>query len=252
MRRRLACLAVALALAGGGFAWLRDSSLVAVRQVTITGAEGRTGPLIASALRGAARGMTTLHVREDDLRRAVRAYPSVEDVRVQRRPLHGLHLTVVLRRAVAAVDLDGQRVPVAADGTLLRGEPVSGELPTLDAGRAPGQRRLTDRTALDTVAVMGAAPPVLRTSVEDVRRDASGLHVEMRSGPRLDFGRPSALRAKWTAAARVLADPRAAGAQYVDVRVPARPSAGPFSAEPIAPAAAAAPASGEASSPTGG
>jgi cell division protein FtsQ len=226
--------------------------LVAVRQVTVTGAEGRTGPLIASALRGAARGMTTLHVREDALRRAVRAYPTVEDVHVRRRPLHGLHLTVELRQAVAAVDLDGQRVPVAADGTLLRGEPVPGELPTLAAGAAPGQRRLTDRTALASVAVMGAAPAVLRSSVQDVRRDGSGLHVQMRSGPRLDFGRARALRAKWTAAARLLADPRAAGAEYVDLRVPARPSAGPFPAEGAAPAVPVAPTAGEPSSPTGG
>lgn len=251
MRRRLVVLTLTLAL-GGGFMWVRDSSLVAVRQVTVTGAEGRTGPLIASALRGAARGMTTLHVRQDDLRRAVRAYPTVEDVRVQRRPLHGLHLTVELHQAVAAVDLDGQRVPVARDGTLLRGEPVPGELPTLAAGSAPGQRRLTDRTALQSVAVMGAAPAVLRASVQDVRRDGSGLHVQMRSGPRLDFGRASALRAKWTAAARVLADPRAAGAEYVDLRVPARPSAGPFPADGMAPAVPGAPTAGEASSPTGG
>jgi len=242
VKRRLAPLVLVLALVGGGLLWLRDSSLVEVRQVTITGAEGRTGPLIASALRGAARGMTTLHVREDDLLAAVRSYPAVREVRVRRRPLHGLHLTVVRRQTVAAVRLDGQAVPVAADGTLLRGEPIPGDLPTLDGGASAGQRRLTDRTALDSAALMGAAPSVLRSSVQDVQRDGSGLHVQLRAGPRLDFGRASALRAKWTAAARVLADPRAAGAEYVDLRVPARPSAGPFPAEAIAPAALAAPA----------
>lgn len=249
MRRRAVFLAVALALAAAGLLWLRDSSLVEVRHVTVTGAQGRTGPLIASALRGSARGMTTLHVREHDLRSAVRAYPTVKDVRVKRRPLHTLDLRVVLHEAVAAVRVDGRRVPVASDGTLLRGEPVPGELPTLSAGSAPGRRRLTDRVALDSVALMGAAPPLLRPLVEDVRRDGAGLHVQMRSGPRLDFGRPTALRAKWTAAARVLADPRAAGAEYVDLRVPARPSAGPFAPQAVAPAPATAP--GEPSSPTG-
>jgi cell division protein FtsQ len=250
VKRRLLGGAVLLALMGGGFLWLRDSSLVEVRQVTIAGAHGRTGPPIASALRGAARSMTTLHVREDDLLAAVRSYPAVREVRVRRRPLHGLHLTVVRRPTVAAVRLEGHAVPVAADGTLLRGEPIPADLPTLDGGASAGQRRLTDRTALDSAALMGAAPAVLRSAVADVRRDGSGLHVQLRAGPRLDFGRASALRAKWTAAARVLADPRAAGAQYVDLRVPARPSAGPFPADAIAPAALAAPA-GEASSPTG-
>ena len=68
----------------------------------------------------------------------MRAYPVVADVRVQRRPLHGLHLTVVLRRAGGGgATWTASAVPVAADGTLLRGEPVSGELPT---ARRPARR----------------------------------------------------------------------------------------------------------------
>jgi hypothetical protein len=71
--------------------------------------------------------------------------------------------------------------------------------------------------------------------VAGVRRDPAGLHARLKSGPRLDFGRPARLRAKWVAAARVLADPRAAGAAYVDLRVPERPVAGPFPQDPVPP-----------------
>jgi cell division protein FtsQ len=48
----------------------------------------------------------------------------------------------------------------------------------------------------------------------------------MRAGPPLIFGSAAAARAKWAAAARVLADPSAAGATYLDLRIPGRVAAG--------------------------
>jgi cell division protein FtsQ len=57
-----------------------------------------------------------------------------------------------------------------------------------------------------------------------------GLTLTMRDGPSLYFGTTADLRAKWAAAARVLADPTAEGARYVDVRVPERPAAGGLTA----------------------
>ena len=65
--------------------------------------------------------------------------------------------------------------------------------------------------------------------------------AELRDGPELIFGDDSRRRAKWTAAARVLADPEAEGAAYVDVRIPGRPAAGGLTAETAAPVAPAAP-----------
>ena len=63
LRRRLLVLAlVALALAAGYLLWLRDSSLVAIERVTVTGAEGEPG--VEAALAAAATEMTTLHVDE--------------------------------------------------------------------------------------------------------------------------------------------------------------------------------------------
>ena len=40
------------------------------------------------------------------------------------------------------------------------------------------------------------------------------------------FGDGEDARAKWTAAARVLAEPSAAGATYLDLRIPGRVAAG--------------------------
>jgi cell division protein FtsQ len=50
--------------------------------------------------------------------------------------------------------------------------------------------------------------------------------VELRRGPELVFGDPTRARAKWAAAARVLAEPSAKGAVYLDIRVPERVAAG--------------------------
>ena len=64
-------LGVVVALAGGGWMWLRDSSFVAVRDVQVTGVTASDGERVRAALQSAAQEMTTLHVREDALRQAV-------------------------------------------------------------------------------------------------------------------------------------------------------------------------------------
>jgi cell division protein FtsQ len=225
--RGLAALAV-LALLGTGFARLRESSAVEVREVSITGLQGRAAPAIRAALVRAATDMTTLHVRMDELRRAVAPYPIVKDLKVSTDFPHRLEIRVVEYDAVAAVVLAGRRVPVAADGTLLRDERAPAGLPTVSVRAGSDGERLSDRRALGAVAVLGAAPRELRSVVGGIRWDAAGLHVELRPGPRLDFGGAGRPRAKWVAAARVLSDPRAAGASYLDLRVPERPLAGTF------------------------
>ena len=50
--------------------------------------------------------------------------------------------------------------------------------------------------------------------------------IRLRNGPVLYFGTVQRLTAKWAAIARVLADPDAAGATYLDATVPERVAAG--------------------------
>src|SRR5918994_3586176 len=64
LRRVIAVGAVGSALAAGYVLWLRDSSLVAVRQVSVVGIGSAGRDDVVAALTQAARGMTTLHVRE--------------------------------------------------------------------------------------------------------------------------------------------------------------------------------------------
>ena len=61
-------LILVLAVSSAGWMWLRDSSLVAVRTVEITGVTASDGEQVKSALEAAGLEMTTLHVNPQALR----------------------------------------------------------------------------------------------------------------------------------------------------------------------------------------
>jgi cell division protein FtsQ len=223
--RAVAACACILALLGGGWLWLRDSGLVAVDDVSVTGLSGTEAPRARAALEGAARDMTTLHVRPDQLRTAVEPYPSIMAVDAHADFPHGLRIVVHEHVAVAALAAGSDRVPVAADGTLLRGSPTGG-LPVVAVAAPPPGDTLSDKRALRVVSLLAAAPPALRAKVSRVYAGPRGLAAPLEAGPVLYFGGADRLRAKWTAAAQVLADRASAGATYIDLRLPERPAAG--------------------------
>jgi cell division protein FtsQ len=219
-------LAVAVAIAlGGGWLWLRDSSLVAVRHVQIVGLSGDTAPAIRSALEQAATGMTTLDTNAGRLRAAIAPFTVVKDLRVTTQFPHGMRIEVVERLPVAALSVNGQRLPVAGNGTVVSGMPAPASVPTLPISTMPAGRRVTDRTTLLELAVLDAAPRLLRAHVAQIGYAERGLTVTLRNGPRLIFGDTTLLHAKWDAAATVLAQPGAHGATYIDVRIPSEPTA---------------------------
>jgi cell division protein FtsQ len=239
-RRLLALAALSLVLAGGFQFWLRDSSLVAVKEVKISGLTTKDAPRVRVALANAAQEMTTLHVDRERLDRVVEAYPVVRELKVTPDFPHGLRVEVVEHVAAAMAVSDTGQVPVAGDGTLLRGLPVEGRLPTIAVDGMLGGDRLREGDGLAAAAVAGAAPALLRRRIDNVsRRSDDGLVAELGDGPVLVFGSASQLRAKWAAAARVLADPDAKGASYIDLRIPGRPAAGGLPAETVIPVAPA-------------
>jgi cell division protein FtsQ len=228
--RLLVALLGAVVVLGGGWLWLRDSRLVAVRDVTVEGAFGAQAGQIEGALKDAARDMTTLHVRADVLRTAVEPYPIVRSVEAQPDFPHGLRIIVHEHVAVGALASAGVRTPVAADGTVLRDTPADG-LPVIDVrGWAPGAR-LEGRPA-QAVAVLAAAPAPLRARIREISVGPKGWTLPLADGPVLYLGDAHRLGAKWIAAVRVLEDPDAAGATYIDLRLPDRPAAGGVLAPP--------------------
>jgi cell division protein FtsQ len=241
--RRLRLLIIVLVCAAalaGGWLLLRDAPLLAVTDVEVSGATGPEAGAIRTALTAAARDMTTLHVREDALRTAVEPFPVVRSVTADVRSPRGLRVTVRAHEPVAVLAAGRQRVPVAADGTLLRGT-VARDLPVLEADALPAGNRLGAGAGGQAVGLLVAAPAPLRRKVSRIRATRRGLSVRLQAGPAVVFGTAGRAAAKWAAASRVLADRSSAGAGYIDVRTPERPAAGGLPAADPQPGGVAAP-----------
>ena len=102
---------------------------------------------------------------------------------------HGLRIQVIEHEPAAMAVSDGARVPVAGDGTILRGVPVEGHLPLVEVEGALAGDRLREATARAAAAIAGAAPALLRRRVEQIeKRPELGLVAELREGPELIFG----------------------------------------------------------------
>ncbi len=239
-RRLLLLIAAGLLLAASYQLWLRNSSLVAVDRVTVTGLRTSDAERVRAALSNAGRSMTTLHVDHDALERAIAGFPTVRGLEVSTDFPHGLQIHVVEHAPAAVAVGEGGRVAVAGDGTILQGVPAGKGLPTVEVDGSIGVDHLRDRTALASAAIAGAAPTALRGRLAEVGDDGErGQVVRLRRGPEVIFGDAGRVRAKWAAAARVLADLEASGASYVDVRLPGRPAVGGLEAETITPVAPA-------------
>jgi cell division protein FtsQ len=220
---------LALVVLGAMYLWLRDSSLVGVRQVEVTGLTGSQAEEIRDALTDAARDMTTLHVREDALRDAVQGYPVVRELHADADFPHRLRITVNSYDPIGSMELGGRSVAIARDGTVLDGTPTKGLTAIAATGSAAGTK-ITGTEATRLVRLLAAAPAPLRSRAQRAYKGPNGLAIDLRQGPRLDFGDLSQVDAKWLAAAAVLADEDSRGASYVDVRLPERPVAGPLPA----------------------
>jgi cell division protein FtsQ len=241
MRRRLVvAVLVALALAGLYHFWMRDSSLVAVNDVQVTGLTTKDGPRIQAMLESIAEDMTTLHVQKDEFEEAVSTFPVVGSLHVEADFPHGLLIEVTERPAAALVEVDGVPTPVAADGTILRGLRVPEGLPQVRMEKPVSENHVTDPTTLRALLVAGAAPTGFPQRIERVSEDSEhGIVLALEDGPDLFFGDADLVTEKWTAAVRVMADADAAGASYIDVRLPERPVAGGLPVETIEPVAPA-------------
>ena len=224
LRGFAAVTAVAVLLAGG-WLWLRDSSLARVDDVTVTGATTSDAARIRSALERAASDMTTLHVRKQALNDAVAPYPSVAGLRVHTDFPHGMDIEVLEHRPVAAIETDGRRTPVSAEGLVLNGVRAESTLPAIERDRVPA-RRVDDVRTRAALAIAAAAPEPLLERSQRLSYGPDGLTIDLKNGPPLLFGTPDDAVAKWAAAARVLAEPSAAGATYLDLRAPGRVAAG--------------------------
>lgn len=219
---------VAAALTACYFLWLRDSSLVRVEEVTVTGLETAEASDVRQLLDEAARGMTTLNVEEGELEAAVASYPAVAGVEATPDLPHGLAIEVIERKPIATVEgPEGSQVPISADGTLLPDYDPEGSLARLSADTPSTGGRLENEAGLAALAAVAASPPALIGRIEAVEGGGDGdMVATLEDGLQVLLGDGSRLEAKWAAVAAAIAEGGAADAGYLDVTLPERPAAG--------------------------
>ena len=220
---------VLAALAAGYFAWFRDSSLVAVRDVQVKGVSSVEAERVRAALDDAARDMTTLHFDATRLEDAVKGFPTVAAVSADPSFPSGVAIEVTERLPAVMAVAGDDAVPVAGDGTLLRGLELGDSadaLPQIPLDDIPGGSRV-EGSALAEATIVGAVPGPLRPLIEGVSFSGDhGVEVEMKGAVPIWFGEMAAAREKWAAVAAVLADPHLKTFTYLDVRAPERPAVG--------------------------
>jgi cell division protein FtsQ len=227
LRRRLIAAAIALLVLWASYTlWFRNLPWFAIDEVTITGATTNERQ-IEAAVEQAAQDMTTLHLKDGELRDAVAQYPTIASVGASTSFPHTLHVTVTERLPVAFLKVGPRRTAVSADGYLLIGASFDPkQLPRIDGVAANGARLNGDAAA--QAAILGATPTALRDRViasswDDVQ---GGVVVDLDGGPDLRFGDGGRARDKWTAAVAVLSSDEHGSPSYLDVSVPDRPVSG--------------------------
>ena len=224
--RLLVALLVLGGLGYGGWMWLRDSSLAAVREVEVSGSTSSEESQVRAALDDAARDMTTLHVREGALREAVAPYSSVAGLEIEIDFPHTLKIRVLEHTPVAVLVSGDREIAASGDGLLLRGVVADGDLPVIKMDAAPAGDRVGNRNTRTALTIAAAAPDPLRRRIDRLWTGPRGMMLALVDGPDVIFGDSTDARRKWLAATRVLADSSSAGATYLDVRIPERVAAG--------------------------
>lgn len=225
-RRLIAAAVIVVVLYAGYMLWFRNLSWFAINDVTLKGATTSERE-IKLAVERAAQDMTTLHIKDDELRAAVARFPTVASVSATTSFPHGLTVTISERLPVAFVQIRGQRTAVSADGYLLAGAGFDAKaLPRIEGAAAHGAH--LDPDAAAQAAILGATPPPLRDDVVSSTWDdqRGGVVVDLKNGPEVIFGDGSRAAAKWAAAVAVLSSPEHGSPSYVNVVVPDKPVTG--------------------------
>jgi cell division protein FtsQ len=225
-RRLIAGAIVLIALYGAYMLWFRNLSWFAIDEVTVSGATTNERE-IKLAVEQVAQDMTTLHLKDDELREAVAQFPTVATVAASTGFPHTLRVTVTERLPVAFIKVGPRRTAVSADGYLLLGASFDPKpLPRIEGVAARSGRLSGDAAA--QAAILGATPRPLRDRVTTSMWDEGqgGVVLSLDNGPDLRFGDGSRARDKWTAAVAVLSSAEHGSPAYLDVSVPDRPVSG--------------------------
>ena len=214
---------VLVALAAAYTLWFRNSALVAIEDVRVTGADVPSG--VEGRLTAAATGLSTLNVDRAAIESAVADDPSVVALKIETDFPHAVTIDVQSREPAGRLDADGG-TGVAGDGTVLAtGVDRPDGIPEIAGGGSLGDR--VEGSELAAARILGAVPGPLQPQVSRAHVDEDhGVVAELNGGIELRFGSPANGDQKWRAAAAVLADPTLTSATYIDLSAPLRPVVG--------------------------
>ncbi|MBK5231347.1 MAG: cell division protein FtsQ/DivIB, partial [Thermoleophilia bacterium] len=215
--------------------WLfvRNSSLVAVRQVRVVGLAGYYDRVARKAVADEALTMTTMNADSARIAAAAGEFVDVAGVRIERDFPHGLTIFVDVRRPVAAARIGARVYAVTGSGLVLDDAKNLTALPNVTFAGVVSKGHVTDPKAREALMVLGAAPDVMLRQVKTLKWGRGGLTLVFEKDVQLIFGNAKNATAKWRAAAAVLASDAAKGAKYIDLRVPGRPAIGGLGAAPV-------------------
>jgi len=215
-----------LALAVGGYAVARETSLFAVEKVEVAGGTPQVRAAVRAALAGEA-GKSLLRVDEAELAQRITAIPTVRSFTYDRSFPHTLRIVVRPERAVLIVRQGANAFLVAATGRVMRPlkNPRLSSLPRLyvkkDVAIQVGERVPAVAAPAAAAALHGGSLP---GGVRFVRAGKRELTLVLGGGLQLRLGDPGDLRLKLAIARKILTQTGAArvGGGYLDVSVPER------------------------------
>ena len=206
-----------VALLGYIFGW---SSLLEVRTITVTGIEGSKTltkkKVIAKS--GITLGAKLARVNSGTVARALRQYPEVAGVEINRKPPHTVEIAVELR-------------PIAVAIATGRGKYALGDtsgVTFIEVSRPPsgipvisGDRRYLQ----DAMTIYQALPKKIRKQVAKIALPSrASITFSLRNDLTILWGSATEQEAKLTVLAALLAAPENKRARFIDIATPLTPT----------------------------
>jgi cell division protein FtsQ len=233
--RTAAIALTVIGLAVGAYVAALETSLFAVREITIVGGSARVQAQVRKAL-APELGRSLLRISGGEIDRRLTALPDVVSVHVSRFFPDTLRVVVRPERAVLLLRQGKRSFVVSSFGRVMGPvfEPRRSSLPRLWLTRSVpvsvGETLSLYDGKLAAAALAPIAPGLFRGGIRTVTSSASGLTLYLGSGLQIRLGDIGNLRLKLTIARRILQIAASVSSSpppaYVDVSVPARPVLG--------------------------
>lgn len=215
-KRLLAALAL-VALLGYLFGW---SSLLEVRTIKVIGIEGSKTLTEKKVIKksGITVGSKLARVNSGTVARALRQYPEIAKVEINRRPLHTVEIALQLRDIDLAI--------ATGKGKYALGD--SSGVTFVEVARPPrGIPVITGDTRYlhDAMIIYQALPTKIRKRVEQIALPSrASITLSLRGGLSILWGSAEEQDAKLTVLAALLAAPENKRARFIDIATPLTPT----------------------------